>query len=317
MTPQRRTGKNAGPIAVGLGQCSLDEIAVVSDFPAEDSKLEAKELLTQGGGPVATALVTLARFGVPSHFMGIIGDDEAGKAIKKGLAAEGISTKGLVTRKDATSQRACIIVNTNNDSRTVIWQRTSAAPLTPAEIRRPLIKKASILLLDGLMQDASLAAAGFAKDSDVPVLLDAGSMRPGMLELAKSSDYIVASENFASAVADSPVKALKELRALNPQAKAVTITLGKEGSITCADGKRIVRDACKVNTIDTTGAGDVFHGGFAFGILKGWQIEKTIELASAAAALKCRQPGGRTAIPTLKEALKLTPEAYKRSGHPR
>ncbi len=304
--PKGKTTKSAELVAVGLGQCSLDEIAVVSDFPAEDSKPEAKELLTQGGGPVATALVTLARFGVTSNFMGVIGDDDAGMAIKKGLIAEGISTKGLITRKGTTSQRACIIVNIGNSSRTVIWQRASATPLAPAEIRTELIKNASILLLDGLMKDASLAAAEFAKDSGVPILLDAGSMRPGMMELAKVSDYIVASESFARAVASSPVKALKELRALNPQAKAITITLGKEGSITCAKGKRIFREAYKINVIDTTGAGDVFHGGFAYAVINGWTIEKTIEFASAVAALKCQQPGGRTAIPTVKKALKLT-----------
>ncbi len=306
MMPKGKITKSTELAAVGLGQCSLDEIAVVSDFPKEDSKSEAEELLTQGGGPVATALVTLARLGVPAHFMGIIGDDDAGKTIKKGLISEGISIKGLVTRKDATSQRACIIVNTDNGSRTVIWQRASATPMAPAEIRTPLIKKASILLLDGLMEDASQAAAELAKDSGVPVLLDAGSMRPGMLELAKTSDYIVTSESFARAVASSPDKALKELRTLNPQAKAITITLGKEGSITCAKDKRIFRDAYKINTIDTTGAGDVFHGGFAYAIINGWPIEKTIEFASAMAALKCQQPGGRTGIPTLKEALKLT-----------
>jgi len=307
MTPPKgETSKSAEPVAVGLGQCSLDEIAVLSAFPVEDSKPEATELLTQGGGPIATALVTLARLGVPAHFMGIIGDDDAGQAIRKGLRTEGISTKGLITRKDATSQRACIIVNTGKGSRTVIWQRTSATALAPAEIITPLIKNASILLLDGLMEDASLAAAELAKDSGVPVLLDAGSMRPGMTKLAKASDYIVTSESFARAVASSPVKALKELRTLNPQAKAITITLGKEGSITCAKGKRTFRDAYKVNVIDTTGAGDVFHGGFAYAVISGWSMEKTIEFASACAALKCRQPGGRTAIPTLKETLTLT-----------
>ncbi|VAW36001.1 Ribokinase [hydrothermal vent metagenome] len=300
--------KAAGRAVAGLGQCSLDNIALTDGFPQEDSKPEASVLLTQGGGPVATALVTLARLGVKTSFMGIVGDDDAGRAIKKELKAEGVSTAGLVTRKDSSSQRAFIIVNTKTASRTVIWQRASGAPLAPAEIRPALIKTAKLLLLDGLMEDASLAAAELAGSFNVPTLLDAGSMRPGMIELIKISDYVVASEKFASALSDTPKKALKELRAIAPQAKALTVTLGKNGSITCAAGSLIARGAFKVEATDSTGAGDVFHGGFAYGILKGWPIDKTIEFASAAAALKCRKAGGRTGIPTPAQTQRLIKE---------
>ncbi|VAV83243.1 hypothetical protein MNBD_DELTA01-1479 [hydrothermal vent metagenome] len=309
MAQRRKKHIKATPhVVVGLGQCSLDNIALVDGFPQEDAKPEATALLTQGGGPVATALVTLARLGVKGSVMGIIGDDDAGKTIKKELRAEGVSTRGLITRKDSTSQRAFIIVNTKAASRTVIWQRASGAPLAPAEVRATHIKNASLLLLDGLMEDASLAAAELAARFNVPILLDAGSMRPGMIELIKISDYVVASEQFARAVSGTPLKALKELRAINPQAKAVTITLGKKGSITCAAGKRISKGAFKVEAVDTTGAGDVFHGGFAYGILKGWQIEKTVEFASAVAALKCRKTGGRTGIPRPRQAQRLMKE---------
>lgn len=292
-------------VAAGLGQCSLDQIALVEGLPKEDSKVVAKELLTQGGGPVATALVTLARLGLKACLMGVVGDDAAGTIIKKELNAEGVSTRGVVTRKDSYSQVAHIIVNARGASRTIIWRPPTGAPVTATEVRPGLIKDASILLLDGLMTTASMAAIRIAGKHNVPVLLDAGSMRPGMVELIKRSDYIVASERLAKELAPTPRQALKKLRSSNPEARAITVTLGKKGSITYARGELITRDAYKVAAIDTTGAGDVFHGGFAYGILKGWQIEKTIEFASAMAALKCLRLGGRTAIPTLRQALAL------------
>ena len=300
--------------ACGLGQCSLDEIALTCEYPVEDTKPEADTLITEGGGPAATALVTLARLGIKSSFMGVIGDDPAGKAIKKSLSSEGISTRGLITRKDATSQRALIVVNTKTSSRTIIWKRASCKPLTAEEVRPLLIKRSSILLLDGLMQHASLGAAKIAAAAKVPILLDAGSMRAGMMELAGIADYVVASESFASAVASTPKKALKELRAINPKAKAITITLGDRGSLTCecsvtCDSKRHIRKkAYKVAAVDSTGAGDVFHGGFAYGAINGWPIEETINFASAVAALKCKEVGGRRGIPSLRQARRLMKE---------
>lgn len=300
--------KNNIKTVTGLGQCSLDQIALVRGYPEEDSKAEAEELITQGGGPVATALIALARLDVPCRFIGAVADDEAGRAIKKEFNAEGVSTKGLITRRGGSSQKAFIIVNTKNASRTIIWQRPGGAPLTSAEVRPGLIKDASLLILDGLMEEASIKATELGNKFAVPILLDAGSMRPGMLRLAAASDLIVASKRFANELAPTPQKAIKELRALNPEARVITITLGEEGSLTCA-GKEIFRKgAYAVKAVDTTGAGDVFHGGFAYGILKRWPIKKTIEFASALAALKCLKAGGRTGIPSLKETLRLMKE---------
>jgi ribokinase len=307
-TKDKNINTRGGKVAVGLGQCSLDHIALVDGLPKEDSKAVAKELLTQGGGPVATALVTLARLGIEARFAGIIGSDDAGKLIKKELNAEGVSTKGVVTRKNSSSQIAHIIVNTKAASRTIIWRPPTGAQLTPAEVKPKFIKDASILLLDGLMKDASLRAAELANKFKTPILLDAGSLRPAVLELIKFSDYIVASSRLAKELARTPLAAIKKIRAINPTARVVTITLGKKGSITCAGGVTIKKNAHKVKAVDTTGAGDVFHGGFAFGILKGYKIDKTIELASAMAALKCLRLGGRTGIPTLRQALRLMKE---------
>lgn len=287
----------------GLGQCSLDYIATVDKYPAEDTKPEVVEWTEEGGGPVATALVALSRLGVKTAFLGTVSDDHAGTEIKKGLRDEGVDTRGLVVRKGGRSQAAFIVANRRNAKRTVFWKRPTVRELKSQEVLRELIEKSAFLLVDGLMVEASAFAARMAGKKGIPVMLDAGRVRPGMMELAEISDYIVCSEEFAKDIAATPRKALQELARFKPV--AATITLGKNGSITWTGKEVFRRGAFKLKAVDTTGAGDVFHGGYIYGLLRGWDIRRTVEFASALAALKCLKPGGRAGIPTLKETLRF------------
>ncbi|MBI5492502.1 MAG: sugar kinase [Deltaproteobacteria bacterium] len=287
----------------GLGQCSLDHIAVLKRFPQEDTKEEALGLAMQGGGPVATALVALSRLGVKTSFIGMVSDDAIGAEIRRGLKAEGVDVKGLKVKKGGSSQAAFILVNPAKSSRTIIWKRPTVPPLGPKEIDLSLIRGSDLLLLDGLMAGASLEAARTARLLGIPVMLDAGRMRPGMMKLCSLADYIVASSEFAAGLGPGTIEAIEKLSSYNP--KAVTITLGKKGSVTSFNGKLFRQKAFKVKAVDTTGAGDVFHAGYIYGLLKNWAIEKTVEFASAFAALKCLKAGGRAGIPTLSRTLKF------------
>lgn len=287
--------------AVGLGQCSLDYITLLNGFPVEDTKKEVSDFVVQGGGPVATALVTLSRLGVKTSFMGRVSDDHAGVEIRKGLREEGVGIKGLLVKKGGKSQSAFIAVNGRNASRTILWQRPTVPPLAASEVDPALLRGAGILLLDGLMMEASAHAAALASKMGIPVMLDGGRVRPGMLKLAAICDYAVCSEEFATGMKMGVEEALVKLS--KGRARAVTITLGRKGSVTLHNGRVFTQKAYKVKAVDTTGAGDVFHGAYAYGVLNGWDIEKTVEFASIVAAMKCRKPGGRTGIPTLEEAM--------------
>lgn len=287
--------------AIGLGQCSLDYITVLNGFPVEDAKKEVLDFVVQGGGPVATALVALSRLGVKTSFIGRVSDDRAGFEIGKGLREEGVGTKGLLVKKGGKSQSAFIVVNSKNASRTILWQRPTVPPLTTAEVDPCLFKDAGILLLDGLMMEASVRAAAIASKMGIPVMLDAGRVRPGMLKLAAMCDYVVCSEEFASGMKMGVEDALERLS--RGRARAVTITLGKMGSHTWHEGRVFRQKAFSVKAVDTTGAGDVFHGAYAYGVLQGWEMKKIVEFASAVAAMKCTKPGGRTGIPALREAI--------------
>lgn len=288
---------------VGIGQCSWDYLAEVDSYPVVDSKVEVRDWQEQGGGPVATALVALARFGIPCDFYGIVGDDPEGDKIRRSLLEEGISTAGLLTRMNAASQIAFIAVEGGTASRTIFWRRPTGMPLLPAELQPGFLDSSDFLLLDGLLADASLFAAFEARKRGVPIMLDAGRNRPGMLETAGLCDYVVASEQFALDLGwDGATGGIHALAAA-VGAGVFTVTRGSLGSITWHDGEIITIPAFPVAAVDTTGAGDVFHGGYIFGLLQGMNLADTIRYASAAAAMKCTRIGGRAGIPNHREVV--------------
>ncbi len=293
---------------LGIGQCSWDYLALVDSFPASDTKAEVSDWQEQGGGPVATALVTLARLGVPCDFHGVVGDDQEGEKIRKSLSSEGVGIPCLVTRLNALSQKAFIAIEKSSAKRTIFWERPSGPPLSPEELPESLFNGCSFLLLDGLMSEVSLFAANRARTLGIPVMLDAGKVRPGMLEIAGLCDYLVASEQFARDLGWDGNPAGFQDNAKRLGAAVITITLGGQGSITYRGSEIIETPAFQVDALDTTGAGDVFHGAYIFGLLRGLNLADTILFASAVAALKCRQIGGRIGIPDRSEALQFLAE---------
>ena len=291
-------------IVTGIGQCSLDYLAFVDAYPPLDTKKEILQWHEEGGGPVATALVALSRLGVRCRFSGVVGDDDAGGKIQRSLAEEGVDISGLKMRRASVSQTAFIAVERETGRRTIFWLRPTGEALGKAELGEDFLVGCSMLLLDGLMAEISIHAAGEAGRRGLPVMLDAGRVRPGMVELAGLSDYVVGSEEFARELGWelSPGALSRERERLG--AKALTITLGERGSITASSGGDCFETAAfKVDVVDTTGAGDVFHGGYAYGLLQGWGIRRTVAFASALAAIKCTMAGGRAGIARLAEVM--------------
>lgn len=291
---------------VGLGQCSLDYLFIVDSYPRPDTKTEILHWTVCGGGPVATALVSLSRIGIDCDMHGVIGDDENGHKIAESIREERVNIDGLLKRPEATSQTAFIAVEKATGKRTVFWSRASGPPLKSEEIHEGFLNHADFLLLDGLMEEASLYAAEKAKKSGIPVMLDAGRLRSGMLDLAARCDYVVASEEFCREIAGvgdedalEPEAALYRLH--DSGAGVSTVTLGSGGSVTFSDNEVFSVPAFQVDVVDTTGAGDVFHGGYIYGLLKNWNIHEVVRFATAFASLKCRKLGGRAGIPTLQE----------------
>ena len=287
------------PQVFGLGQCSLDHIGKIDDYPPPDVKCELFEMVIQGGGPTATAMVALTRWGLSCYIAGVIGDDLFGRLIETSLREEGVNTAGLVIRKGATSQFAFIAAEPLLGRRTIFWQRPTGQEIQPDEIDLTMLRQARVLHTDGLCMEAALFAAVKARQSGVPVVVDAGMLRDGMLELARLSDCFIASEPFARALTGDhdPRRTCRILSDLGP--RVVGVTLGEAGYVAMAGGKWIEKQAYMVQAVDTTGCGDVFHAGFVYGLVHGWNAEKSLDLGAWAAAQVSLQLGGRSGIPTL------------------
>jgi len=296
-------------LAVGLGLCALDYISIVEKFPGPDEKHDALKFSRQGGGPVPTALCTISHFGEKAAFIGKCGKDPEGGKIRNELKHFGVDTSGMVLDIDSRTPRAFIWVDSKNGARTVVLDRTEIADLALDELSEDLLKSCRFLHIDGRENKASLAAARIAKASGAEIVLDAGSPRENIHELMPLVDYMIVSKDFAEqyTTEHDPGKAAMKLLGLG--FKAVVITLGDNGAICAAENKFFHRDAFKVNVVDTTGAGDVFHGAFIYGLGKEWDLEEIVEFSCAAAAIKCSRIGGRQGIPTVDEVVQFLEES--------
>jgi sulfofructose kinase len=291
---------------VGLGQACVDYLGRVPSYPREDGKVELLDLRSQCGGPASTALVTLARLGIKTSFLGSISDDPIGVEALKGLKTDQVDASLLKITPGHTSQFAFIAVSRESGNRTIFWHRGSVPPLRKEEVDLSPFSGAKVLHLDGLMIEASIEAARQARARGLRVVLDAGTMREGSLDLIPYIDVLIASARFAVPLVAENAPAEKALEALSHFGpREVVITLGSKGSVGWNRGKLLAQSAFATDVVDTTGAGDVYHGAYIYGLLKDWSMERCMRFASAASALKCKAVGARAGIPTLDEINRL------------
>jgi sulfofructose kinase len=289
-------------LAVGCGLATLDFLGQVERMPEIDSKTELSAFSLQGGGPVATALATLARYGVATRFVGKLADDEIGRLTLAHLADAGVDVAHVVRGGAGVSPLSFVAVD-GNGRRTIFHTPGVGATMTAAEWPRAALDGAGVLLVDGHQMAAQIVAAEQASEAGVPVLLDAGALREGMGELLALADAAVVSERFAAEVAPRGEleDMLIEIQRMGPG--TVVITMGEAGSVGLHGDKVVRQSAHEVDAVDTTGAGDVYHGAFAYAMLRRWPLERAMQLASAAAGLSCRSLGGRAGIPDLAETM--------------
>jgi len=286
---------------VGLGCCAWDYLAAVETYPLIDTKTDTLNFSEQGGGPTATALVTLARLGARTLFVGKVGDDARGRLIIEQLEAEGVDVSQVRVEKDKSSRLSFSIVEKKTGKRTIVSVVGSVSPLRPGDLERKVVTSGRILHVDGHQMEAAIHATRWARAVDVKVILDAGSFRPGMEALVKLADYVVASKTFALNFTSEGSVQEAARKMFHQDLAAVVVTTGDKGGFCVSDEGEFAYPAFAVAVVDTTGAGDVFHGAFDYGILQGWDLKEVVRFSSAVAALKCRELGGRAGIPSLEE----------------
>lgn len=285
---------------VGLGENSVDYVAVATAAPGARSKQRLEQFASLPGGQIATAIVTCARLGWRGRYIGSFGDDEAGRVSRDSLTREGIDVTEARTVPGATNRVAVILVNSRSAERTVLWYRDPALRTVPDAALRLAAGSGRLLLVDCDDIPAGTAAAIAAREACIPTIVDVDDVEPGTDALLRTIDAIIAAEHFPTALTGyaDVGRALEQLER-EYHAPLVCVTLGEEGSLARCDGREIRTRAFPVACVDTTGAGDVFRGAFAAGCLR-WpegDIERVLAYANAAAALSCRGVGARGAIP--------------------
>jgi sugar/nucleoside kinase (ribokinase family) len=290
---------------VGMGLNSVDFLCVVPQFPTLNSKTEILHFSKQGGGQVATAMVALSRWGIRTKYIGKVGDDELGTFSLQSLRHEGIDVSSVTIEPKANSQFAMIIVDQPSGERTILWDRDERLMYRKGELQKEDICSGRLLHLDGHDIRAAIQCARWAKEEGIPTVVDLDKVEPLTSELIKKIDFIITSSTFPSLLTGilDREKALIELKKQIPG--FLCVTLGREGAVALVDGDILRVNGFKVNSVDTTGAGDVFHAGFIYGLLQNWEVMEILKFANAVAALKCRDLGGRRGIPTLEEAQRL------------
>jgi sugar/nucleoside kinase (ribokinase family) len=290
---------------VGMGLNSVDFISVVPEFPTLNSKVKMLRFSKQGGGQVATAMVALSRWGVKTKYIGKIGEDELGQFSLHSIHHEGVDVSSVTIEPNATNQFAMIIVEGPSGERTIIWNRDERLMYREGELRKEEVCSGKLLHLDGHDIHAAIQCARWAKEEGIPTIVDLDKVEHLTSELIKEIDFVITSSRFPmlyTGTSDQK-KALLELQ--KHTSGFLCTTLGHQGAVALVNGEFLHVKGFEVNTVDTTGAGDVFHAGFIYGLLRNWEVAEILRFANAVAALKCRELGGRKGISTLKETQKF------------
>src|SRR5947209_9139271 len=237
---------------------------------------------------MSTAVIACSRWGLRTRYVGRLGDDHAALLHRTAFEKAGVETR-IITVDDASSPQSLILVDGSGE-RTVLCHRDPRLTLRSEDLEREWITSGRALLVDGYHTEAAITAATWAHEAGIPVIADLDVIRPGINDLLPLVDYALASREFPGALTGEP-DLKKALAILHDhfRCRLAGVTLGLNGVLTWDGEQFIQRAAYRVPTVDTTGAGDLFHAGFVYGLLQGWPLERQLDYACAAAALNCTQ----------------------------
>ena len=298
---------------VGVGLNATDTVLVVPRFPAYGGKAPFTEEFYSVGGQVATAMVACSTLGLRTKYIGTVGDDERGRIQLESLRASGINIDHVEQRSNCPNQSAYIIVDQTTGERTIFWSRPDCLTIQPDAITPDLITGARILHIDGHDTPAVARAAAIARTHGIPVTVDVDTIYPGFENVLPSVDYLIASSEFPRRWTgiDDPFVALPSLHARFGM-KMAAMTLGAHGALAFSEGRFVYSPGFLLDCVDTTGAGDVFHGAFCYSLLQKMPLAEALEFSNAMAALNCTAMGARGHIAGLAEIRSLMAQGARR-----
>ncbi len=285
---------------LGLGCVAVDELIYVETFPVPDAKTPVLRTERQCGGLTATALVAGSRLGATCAYAGVLGTDELSAFAVERMRQEGIDLAHLRQRPEAGPVHSFIVVDSARQTRNIFFDASKPNGAAAAWPEAPVIQSARVLFVDTFGLEGMVRAARLARAAQIPVVADfERTTGPGFSDLLGLVDHLILSQSFAHTLTgQSDPQAAVELL-WTKERKLVAVTCGAEGCWFLEEGKPAQHQpAFKVQAVDTTGCGDVFHGAYAAALAWGMGVGDRIRIASAAAALKATQTGGQAGIPT-------------------
>lgn len=300
----------------GVGLSTIDILARLGEMPAWGSANFLSGLRLDGGGPVGTGLTAAARLGARTGYVGVFGSDEVGELKLSQFKRDGVDVSRSVCRPGPESNVVLCYVHEVTGERVFSFPQNQIEmqALAPAELDRDYLTAAEYLLIDGYQHEAAFIAAEWMHEAGKKVMLDARKaenvvdQHDILDQLVCVTDILICGSGFSQSVVDkSDVwDACEAMLDLGPE--IVVQTEGDQGCCTVTREDRFHTPAFNVPVVDTTGAGDVFHGAYLVGLLKGWDLRRTAVFASAVAAMKCMVLGGRAGIPTYEAVIKFLNE---------
>ena len=299
---------------VGVGLNATDTLLILSKFPAYAGKVPFDEEILSPGGQVASAMVACANLGLRVKYIGTVGDDHRGQVQMESLRGIGINLDDVEVRTNCPNQTAYILIDRTTGERTVLWSRPDCLKLDPESITPEKIACARLLHIDGHDTPAVARAASIARQNGIPVTMDVDTLYHGLDDVLGNVDYLVTSSEFPVQWTNKrdPFQALQQIRK-EYKMRVAAMTLGAHGALALAEEGFVYSPAFVVNCLDTTGAGDVFHGAFCYAVLKGMSLRDTLEFSNAMAALNCTAVGARGGVATADQAFALINRAERRS----
>ncbi len=285
-----------------IGSSAYDITLPLDHYPVENKKIRVSNKVECGGGSASNCAYLLAKWGLETYFAGIVGNDHYGSKIVNEYNSVGVNTKYLQVSDKYPTTSSYIIANTSIGSRTILTSKDSNIKMEPAMVEDQF----DYILLDGYEKDFAMEA--IKKNPNAITVLDAGSTRESTMELARIVSYVVCSHDFAEDVSkvkidyNNPNTIVEAYKVLTNEFKGnIIITLEEHGCFTCIDGKYMIIPSIKVTAVDSTGAGDIFHGAFVYSLAKGFDIKKTLFFSNITGALSTLSIGSRLSIPDLEK----------------
>lgn len=287
--------------AMCIGNVVYDTLYIMDSFVEENNKYRVKSVVKSVGGPACTAASLLSMWGVFTYFSGVVGNDYVGKKIINELHDIRVNTKYLEVNKNISTKESVVIVNKSSSTRTILSQDLDV------NLSKKLNTFVDLILMDGQEYDKSIELIN--NNLSAIKIIDAGRCTDKIVSLCKMVDYVICSISFIEEYTGikldlNDYSTLESIYEKARDFKNLIITLEDKGALYKDDKIRIV-PTINVNTIDTTGAGDVFHGAFSYFIMHGFDIKECITLSNIAASHSTTKIGGKNSIPSLDDVMSI------------